>query len=143
MHAIAKRFPTVISFPNDDDLLKVIQGYEATWGFPMCAGAIDGTHIPILAPCENHLEYVQGCSYWLAPILAPSENRYLFRDVVIGWPVSLHDARVLSNSTIFERANKNCLFTCDLSEAIIYNHFSHNVSTLKQNKIEFRHNVCS
>ena len=24
----------------------------------MCAGAIDGTHIPVLAPSQNHIEYV-------------------------------------------------------------------------------------
>ena len=53
-----KCFPRAITFPKGDDLLKVLQGYEESWGFPMCAGAIDGTHIPILAPADSHVEYV-------------------------------------------------------------------------------------
>ena len=56
--AIAKRFRNVISFPKGEDLLQVIRSYEDAWGFPMCAGAIDGTHNAIRAPKENHTDYV-------------------------------------------------------------------------------------
>ena len=55
---INKRLPNVINTPQGEDLLQVIQCYEEKWGFPMCVGAIDGTHIPILAPTESHTDYV-------------------------------------------------------------------------------------
>ena len=47
----------MISFPQGDQLLHIIDGYERKWSFSMCAGAIDGIHIPILAPTESHAEY--------------------------------------------------------------------------------------
>jgi hypothetical protein len=39
-----------VKFPTGDELKNVVRGYEESWGFPNCGGAIDGTHIPIIAP---------------------------------------------------------------------------------------------
>lgn len=116
--AIAKRFPKVINFPKGDDLLQVIRGYEDKCGFPMCAGAIDGTHIPILAPNKNHNDYVNRKGFHSVLMQAVVDCNYLFRDVVIGWPGSVHDAQVFSNSTIFEKGNENSLFPDDLTREI-------------------------
>ena len=53
---ITKRLSRVIRFPHGQELQQVINDYEHTWGFLMCAGAIDGTHIPIIAPTERKSE---------------------------------------------------------------------------------------
>ena len=37
--------------------------YKEKWGFPLCAGAIDGTHIPMQAPLENRTDYINRKSY--------------------------------------------------------------------------------
>ena len=108
--AVIKRFPKVITFPKGDDLLEVLQGYEERWGFPMCAGAIDGTHVPIIAPADSHIEYVNRKGFHSIVMQAVTDCNYMFRDVVIGWPGSVHDARVLSNSTIFRKGNEKRLF---------------------------------
>ena len=113
-----KTFPNAISFPKGDDLLRVIRGYEETWSFPMCAGAIDGTHIPILAPNKNHTDYVNREGFHSALMQAVVECNYIFRDVVIGWPGSVHDAWVFSNSAIFAKGRDNCLFSDDLNREI-------------------------
>ena len=80
----------------------------------MCAGAIDGTHIPILAPTESHAEY----PYHSIIMQTVVDCDYLFRDVVIGWPGSVHDARVFSNSAIFMKGNDQKLFPGNLTKEI-------------------------
>ena len=84
----------------------------------MCAGAIDATHIAILAPTENHTDYVNRKGYHSILMQAVVDCNYLFRDVVIGWPGSVHDPRMFSNSTIFVKGNENCLFPVDLTKEI-------------------------
>jgi hypothetical protein len=47
------------------------------------------------------------------------DSQYLFREVVIGWPGSVHDARVLSNSEFYNLGLKSQLFDGNLKERII------------------------
>ena len=93
--ATNKRLPNVINIPQGQDLLQVIQCYEEKWGFSMCVGAIDGTHIPILSPTESHTDYVNCKGRHSIIMQAVVDCYYLFRDIVVGWPGSVHDARVL------------------------------------------------
>ena len=52
-----------ISFPKGDEPLQVIAHHKERWDFPMCAGAMDGTHIAIGTPPHNHVAYVNRKSY--------------------------------------------------------------------------------
>ena len=52
----------------------------------MCAGAIDGKHIPVLVSHHSHLKCVN-CKYYHCIIMhTVADCTYLFGDVVIGWP---------------------------------------------------------
>ena len=84
----------------------------------MCAGAIDGTHIPIIAPTESRTVYVKGKGFYSVIMQAVVDSTYLFRDVVVGWPRSVHDARVFSNSAIFRKGNEGKLFPSNLSKEL-------------------------
>ena len=116
--AITKRMSKFITFPRGQDIHQVIDGYYRKWGFPMCAGAIDGTHIPIIAPTESHEDYVNRKGFHSIIMQACVDCNYLFRDVVIGWPGSVHDARVFSNSAIYKQGNEGKLFPPDLKKEI-------------------------
>ena len=98
--------------------MQIIHDYEQRWGFPMCAGAFHGTHIPIVAPAECHAEYVNRKGYHSIIMQAVVDCKYLYRDVVIGWPGSVHDARVFTNSSIFKKGNEGNLFPDDLTMEI-------------------------
>ena len=107
----------LIYIPKNDELKSILETYREKWGFPMCAGAIDGTHIPIIAPKEDHTNYVNRKGYHSVVKQAVVDCNSLFRDVVIGWPGSVHDARILSNSSVYEKGNNKTLFP-DIRERI-------------------------
>ena len=89
-----------IYIPANDELESVLESYKEKWGFPMCAGAIDGTHMPNIAPEENQIDYVNRKGYHSVVMQAIVDCTYLFRDIAIGWLGSVHDARILSNSKL-------------------------------------------
>jgi hypothetical protein len=90
----------LLRFPKGDELAAVIQGFEDEWGFPQCAGAVDGTHIPICPPAENSRDYFNRKGWASIIVQATCDFEYKFTSVNIGWPGSVHDARVFANSAI-------------------------------------------
>src|SRR5262249_14381516 len=87
----------LLRFPKGDQLTEVVRGFEEEWGFP---GAIDGTHIPICPPAENSRDYFNRKGWASIVMQATCDFEYKFTSVNIGWPGSVHDARVFSNSEI-------------------------------------------
>ena len=95
---------TYNNFPTDHALVKVIHGFERKWNVPQCAGAIGGSHIPVKVPLLNHTDYYNRKGWYSIITQAVIDCDYLFRDVYIGWPGSVHDARVFANSTLYKKA---------------------------------------
>ncbi|CAB3981539.1 Hypothetical predicted protein [Paramuricea clavata] len=106
-----------ISFPKGDDLLRVIRGYEETWSFPMCAGAVDGTHIPILAPNKNHTDYVNHdlnreiCGVEIPPVILADPAYPLLSWVLKGYPrnEATRSQRVFNYRLIRARMTASCV----------------------------------
>ena len=95
-----------ISFPTGNNLKKVVDRFRTKWEIPQCAGAIDGSHIPVKSPALNHTDYYNQKGYYSIVLQAVVNDEYLFRDVMVGYPGSVHDARVLSNSSVYRKANQ-------------------------------------
>ncbi|XP_067652410.1 uncharacterized protein [Haliotis asinina] len=93
-------FPAVVKFPEGEELKRVISGFQKKWNFPNCGGAIDATHIPIVAPQQFHSDYVNRKGFYSIIMQAVCDDKYRFTDVCIGWPGRVHDARVFSNSKL-------------------------------------------
>ena len=79
-------------------------------GFPQCGGAIDGTHIPIIAPKDKRSDYNNRKGWYSMVMQAVYDHRYRFYDIECGWPGKVHDARVLRNSKVFEDGEVGRLF---------------------------------
>ena len=107
-----------ITVPKGEEMNEVMRIYNDKWQFPMCAGAIDGTHIPIIAPVVDHADYVNRKGYHSIVMQAVVDSKYLFRDIVVGWPGSVHDARIFSNSGLYKKGNEGSLFSSDVTETI-------------------------
>lgn len=82
-----------IRIPNDSGLDSLINGF-ARRGFPNCAGAIDGTHIPIEAPQHCPAIRKGWSSIILQGVVENVDHAGCFN---VGWPGRVHDARVLHN----------------------------------------------
>ena len=102
--------PKYIKWPTGESLTDTIHGFERKWGFPQCAGAIDGTHIPIISPEYCPADYFNRKG-WHSIIMQGVVNHLgQFTDVYVGWPGRVHDARVLVNSNLFHKGTSGTLF---------------------------------
>ena len=101
--------PQYIQVPQGSTLKEVVRGFERDHDFPQCAGAVDGTHIPIVSPQECPADYYNRKGWHSIIMQGMVNNRGLFLDVYVGWPGRVHDARVFANSSLFLRGQNKTL----------------------------------
>nr|XP_048685785.1 uncharacterized protein LOC125626624 [Caretta caretta]XP_048685786.1 uncharacterized protein LOC125626624 [Caretta caretta] len=87
----------------------IVDGFSAL-GFPNCGGAIDGTHIPILAPEHRGSQYTNHKGYFSMVLQALVDHKGCFTDINMGWPGKVHDAHIFRNSGLFEQLQEGTYF---------------------------------
>ena len=92
-----------IKFPSGEQVDSAVDGFKTKWGVPQCVGAIDGSHIPISAPALNHTDYYNRKGWYSVVLQGLVDHSYRFLDVYVGWPGSVHDARVFAHSALYTR----------------------------------------
>lgn len=70
--------PQCITWPTGNALRAVVDGFAAQWNFPQCAGAIDGTHIPITAPPDNPAYYYNRKGFYSIVLQAVVDHSYRY-----------------------------------------------------------------
>ena len=110
---IQKLLPLYVRFPTVSGLVDVVRGFKEKFGIPQCAGSIDGSHVPITPPSMNHTDYYNRKGWYSMLVQAVVDHNYLFRDLCVGWPGSVHDTRVLANSTLFRKVTSGDLLQGD------------------------------
>jgi hypothetical protein len=93
-----------IRIPTGEDAQATIDGFLHRWGFPQCFGAVDGSHIPIIAPSMDPQDYYNRKGFHSIVLQALVDHEYKFLNIFVGWPGSCHDARIFANSTVFSKA---------------------------------------
>lgn len=68
--------------------------------FPGIVGAVDGTHVRIQAPSAHEVAFVNRKSYHSINVQLIAGDDCKILDVVTNWPGSIHDSRILRESTI-------------------------------------------
>ncbi|XP_027011351.2 protein ANTAGONIST OF LIKE HETEROCHROMATIN PROTEIN 1 [Tachysurus fulvidraco] len=99
---ITMLLPYHIRFPDADKLLEMSTFFNNRWRVPQCVGAIDGTHIPIIAPEDRPQDYYNRKGWHSVVLQAVVDGKGLLWDVCVGYPGSVHDARVLRQSHLWE-----------------------------------------
>ncbi|CAM4660391.1 unnamed protein product [Lepidochelys olivacea] len=87
----------------------IVDGFAAM-GFPNCGGAVDGTHIPILAPEHEAGEYINHKGYFSIVVKALVDHKGRFTNINVGWPGKVHDTRIFRNSGLFQKLQEGTLF---------------------------------
>ena len=105
--------PKHIRFPSSDGLREVVDCFKHKFGFPQCAGVVDGTHVPIVSPAEYPADYYNRKGFHSILMQGTVNHLGQFIDGYIRWPGRVHDARVFSNSTLYRKgqANESCFPT--------------------------------
>ncbi|KAJ4918813.1 hypothetical protein JOQ06_022154 [Pogonophryne albipinna] len=102
--------PELIRSPDREQFAEMAAYTENRWGLPQCVGAIDGSHIPILAPQENHCDYFNQKGWHAIILQGVVDGKGHFWNVFAGMPGSMHDAQVLRLSTLWELASRGDYF---------------------------------
>ncbi|KAK3859062.1 hypothetical protein Pcinc_034785 [Petrolisthes cinctipes] len=88
-------------FPRTrDEIQRKQREFMETSGFPGVVGAIDGTHVRIVAPRVDEHLYVNRKRYHSINVQVVSDAKYRILDIVARWPGSVHDARILEESGV-------------------------------------------
>lgn len=98
--------PEQIRFPTEEKFREMAAYSENRWGLPQCVSAIDGSHIPIMAPEDYHCDYFNRKGWHSIILQGVVDGKILFWNVFAGLPGSLHDARVLRLSSLWELASR-------------------------------------
>lgn len=72
--------------PRGNKLREIVNGFESDWGFPQVAGAINGSHIPIVRPNESASDYYNRKGYYSIVVQGLVDHLGLFMNICIGWP---------------------------------------------------------
>lgn len=96
-----------IKFPEAEaETLAATETFEELSELPNIVGAIDGSHVRIIAPKDSAVDYFSRYQQYDFIIQAVVNGRKLFLDFACGFPGSMHDARVLRRSAIFRKAER-------------------------------------
>lgn len=101
IEALREMAPTYISWPDavERDAIKV--RIEQKYGYPGVVGCIDGTNIYVTAPLAQPAAYINRHHSYSILAQVVSDDNLLVRDVYVGEPGSVGDARCFSRSPLF------------------------------------------
>ena len=103
--------PRYVQLPkNKDQLSDIVTGFKKSWGFPLCGGAVDGSHIVVSVPSELYADYCYRKEWHSVVLQALVDHKYCFSDIYTGWLGSVHDAFVFTNSELYQKGRNGILF---------------------------------
>lgn len=88
-------FHRLVTFPTiDDEIKKTIDGFLTNYQYPLCLGALDGTHISITPPMGFETDYFNYKKFHSIIMLAVVDANLRFTYVNVGAPGRCNDASV-------------------------------------------------
>ncbi|KAG5893979.1 hypothetical protein JTB14_006582 [Gonioctena quinquepunctata] len=107
LHLILNLLEKYIVWPNEEELTSIEVGFQDRAGFPGVIGAIDCCNIKFKAPAEHQDSYTDRKMQHSIKLQGIVISHKIFTNIMVGFPGSAHDSRVLNNSGIFIDIEQN------------------------------------
>ncbi|XP_011266305.1 protein ANTAGONIST OF LIKE HETEROCHROMATIN PROTEIN 1-like [Camponotus floridanus] len=105
---LLSRLDEEIKWPEGNNtILMTSQNFEAKRGIKKCIGAIDCTHIAIRQPVDHPRDYCNRKRFFSIILQGVVDADMKFTNIYCGEPGSLHDARVLRRSLLYDTAQND------------------------------------
>lgn len=96
--------PQVVCWPvAAEDILQIVRNFNRLGGLPSVVGAVDGILFNIDGPGVDEAAFVDRHGMHSINVMAVCGPKLNFFYVNANWPGSVHDARVLRNSILYNR----------------------------------------
>ncbi|XP_064472388.1 uncharacterized protein LOC135386404 [Ornithodoros turicata] len=95
--------------PTAEGFREIAHNFYRKWGFPNCAGAIDGKHIRILSPKWSGTMFFNYKSYFSIVLQAVSDAEYRFIFIEVGSYGKESDGGIFRTSALYDRITKGTL----------------------------------
>ncbi|CAB5115130.1 unnamed protein product [Rhizophagus irregularis] len=103
IQAILAKKKRFVKWPTSEERKKVNEGFENLGGLKNVIGAVDGTYIPMRnAPNKDPEVYFTRKKRYAIHCQGIVNDRGIFTSFDVGWPGSVHDARVYRNSSFYK-----------------------------------------
>ena len=89
-----------LRWPSPTVMEKFAQEFQDIHNIPYVIGAVDGSHIPIVAPRLHAADYYNRKGFHSILLQGVVSSKCLFWDFDIGWAGSMHDANLWSRTDI-------------------------------------------
>ena len=89
-----------INWPSSSTMQRYAQEFEDLHHIPYVVGAVDGSHIPIVAPRLHAPDYYNRKGFHSIFLQGVVSAKCLFWDFDIGWAGSMHDANLWARTAI-------------------------------------------
>ena len=104
---LRRKAPNFIKFPESEaEVQKVIGEFEHISLFPHVAGALDSTHIKIIAPKQNKYDFLGKKNFYSVLVLGVADSNCKFVHISAGCPGSMGHAQMFRDSAL-QRDIKN------------------------------------
>ncbi|XP_061177501.1 putative nuclease HARBI1, partial [Saccostrea echinata] len=108
----------IIQWPSAQKQQQTAREVEDKYGIPGVIGFMDGTHISLASAPDGDRDYYNRKGFPSMQLQVVTDSNMLIISAYTGWSGCTHDARVLRNSTLYQKAEEG--------QAIINNH--HNLA---------------
>lgn len=104
INVIKSMAPMIITWPTVNKMIEIENKFYNGRNLKKIIGVVDGTYCPIKAPKSQSHSYTNRKKFHSITLQGICDHKMRFIDCSVGYPSSVHDKRVFTNSAIFKNA---------------------------------------